>query len=196
MKGNLVPVLFVFLATAAHAEEYGASQDTRALLADEITRHVVDECNLKRIYGKNRIDFDPYTVAVNILPEIHKKLWKNKKELIDKISSVVYPIRSFAKRAMIYDVYYALCIGDIDIERAERQILQHGKEKLSDAFANDDSVILKLYGTYNNNERVQRDESRIRILEYLKDVESDISVKRKNSSVIQEYKHDIELWKF
>ena len=107
MKGKLVPVLFAFLATTAYAEEYGASQGTRALLADEITRHVVDECNLKKIYGKNRIDFDPYKVAVNILPEIHKKLWENKKELIDRISAVVYPIRSFARRAMIYDVYYS-----------------------------------------------------------------------------------------
>ena len=80
MKGKLVPVLFAVLASSAHAEEFGASQGTRALLADEIARHVVDECNLKRIYGKNRIDFDPYAVAVNILPEIHKKLWKNKKE--------------------------------------------------------------------------------------------------------------------
>ena len=196
MKGKLVPVLFALLVSSAHAEEYGASQGTRALLADEITRHVVDECNLKRIYGKNRIDFDPYAVAANILPEIHKKLWKNKKELTDKISVVVYPIRSFATRAMIYDVYYALCIGNIDIERAERQVLQHGKGKLSNAIANDESVILRLYGTHNNNERVQRDESRIHILEYLNDVESDTSLKKKNSSVIQEYKHDIELWKF
>ena len=97
---------------------------------------------------------------------------------------------------MIYDVYYALCIGNIDIERAERQVLQHGKGKLSKAIANDESVILRLYGTRNNNERVQRDESRIRILEYLNDVESDTSLKKKNSSVIQEYKHDIVLWKF
>ena len=196
MKGKLVPVLFALLASSAHAEEFGASQGTRSLLADEITRHVVDECNLKRIYGKNRIDFDPYAVAGNILPEIHKKLWKNKKELTDKISVVVYPIRSFATRAMIYDVYYALCIGNIDIERAERQVLQHGKGKLSNAIANDEAVILRLYGTHNNNERVQRDESRIRILEYLNDVESETSLKKKNSSVIQEYKHDIELWKF
>ena len=189
LKASLASIFIAWLVTTAQAEAYGTSQLATALLASEITRHVIDECNLKKIYGKNRIDFDPYEVAAKILPEIHKELWQKKKELVDEISAVVHQVRSFAKRAMIYDVYYALCIGKIDIQRAEGKILKYLNKKLNDTVANDDSIVFKLFGTHNDNERVQRDESRIRILEYLVNEERDAVVKKKNLSVIQEYKN-------
>ena len=117
--GTLVAVI-ILSVTPVHAEEYGTN--TRRLLNDEIGRHVIDECNLHVIHGKNRIDFDPYYVAVEALPNIHKKLWREKNKLESEISSVVFPIESFATRARIYDAYYALCIGEISIADAEQEI--------------------------------------------------------------------------
>ena len=196
MKKITVALVLLFASLMASAEEYGASHNTRALLADEITRHVIDECNLKRIHGKNRIDFDAYNVEVKILPEIHKTLWKEKKELTSKIGAVAYPIRSFARRSRIYDVYYELCLGNITVDDAEQQILQYTKMSLTNSHMNDDSIISELYGTSNNRQRVDRDESRIRILERLNETERRSDIVKKNLSVIQEYRHDIALWKF
>lgn len=94
---NITSVFFIAVctiaATTVNAQEYGAY--TKRLLGDEISRHVIEECNLKLLYGKNRIDFDPYHVAVEILPKIHQKLSKAKRQLKHEISSVVYPIKSF-----------------------------------------------------------------------------------------------------
>ncbi len=193
-----IPVVAVLLLaqSMAQAEQYSASSLTEGRLADEIARHVIDECNLKRIYGKHRIDFDAIEAAANILPKIHKKYWKEKSKLTDKIISVVLPIRSFARRARIYDVYYELCIGSTDVVSAEKGIVRHLKTRLSDEEIEEDSTIAKLYGTSNNKQRIARDRSRVRILERLNEVESRAHIVRKNSSVIQEYKHDIALWKF
>ena len=196
MKKKAIAFMLLFAPVIAYAEEYGASYRTGTLLADEIARHVIDECNLKRTYGKNRIDFDTYNVAVNILPEIHKKMWKEKEQLTGKISAVVHPVRSFAKRAKIYDVYYELCIRKIGIGDAEQQILQYVDMTLTNSYKNDDSIISELYGTLDNRERIERDESRIRILERLNEAESRADTVKKNLSVIQEYRHDIAFWKF
>ena len=192
----MAALVMLFTSLIAQAEEYGASDDTRMLLADEIAKHVVDECNLKQIHGKNRIDFDAYNVAVEILPEIHKKSWKEKRQLTDNISAVVFSIRSFTRRAKIYDVYYELCIGEINIDDAEKQILRNVSMKLPNLYDVDDSIISELYGALNNKERVERDESKLRVLERMNATESRTNILKKNLSVIQEYRHDIALWKF
>ena len=193
-----IPVFAVLLLTQsmAQAGQYSTSSLTEGRVADEIARHVIDECNLKRIYGKHRIDFDAIDVAANILPKIHKKHWKEKNKLTDKIISVVLPIRSFARRVRIYDVYYELCIGSTDVVSAQKEIMRYLKTRLSNEEIEDDSTVEKLYGTSNNRKRVARDQSRVRILERLNEVESRAHIAKKNSSVIQEYKHDIALWKF
>ena len=176
-------------------EEYGASYDTGMLLDDEIARHVIDECNLKGIHGKNRIDFDAYNVAVDILPEIHKKFWKEKRQLTDKISAVVFSIQSFSRRAKIYDVYYELCIGEINIDDAEKQILRNVSMTLTNDQDGDDSIISELYASLNNKKRIERDESKLRVLERMNETESRTNILKKNLSVVQEYRYDIELWK-
>lgn len=208
MKAAKVLLVSTVLAGAlVHGEEYG--KNTQGLLSDEITRHVIDECNLMLIHGKNKVDFDPIQVAVEILPKIHQKLWTKKNQLEREIRTVVYPIKSFSRRARIYDAYYALCIGKISITDAEEQILQYGQMPLASDDMNDDSIIYKLYDPMaeklrlshddikqRDKLRVARDESRIRILERMNENEGRTYVSKKNSSVIQEYQYNIELWEF
>ena len=55
---------------------------------------------------------------------------------------------------------------------------------------------LNFMGTVNNNERIERDERRIRVLERMNESESRTNILKKILSVIQEYMHDIALWRF
>ena len=98
------------------------------------------------MHGKNRIEFDAYNVGVNILPEIHKKLWKEKRQLTETISDVVFPIQSFSKRTRIYDIYYELCIGKIGVGDAEQKIFPIVNMTPTSDDHDDDSIISELYG--------------------------------------------------
>ena len=169
MKALKVVLVLLFAQSVAQAEQYSKSSSTKALLADEIARHVIDECNLKRLHGKNRIDFDAIHVASNILPKIHKRFWKEKSSLTKKIGAVVLPIGSFSRRARIYNIYYEICIGSTNITAAQKEITGHIKIRLTNEEITNDSIISKLYGTSNNEQRIVRDEARIRILEQLND---------------------------
>ena len=179
--------------TTTFAEEY--SLETKVILDGEIARHVIDECDLQIVFGKNRIDFDPVDVAVNILPEIHKTMWKEKNNFRNDIRSVVYHFKSFALRARMYDAYYALCIGEISQDEAEREIVRSVQVPLTESDKEDDLIIFNLYDPGTNDEhKVRRDASRIKILKRMNEAENRAHIKKKNLSVIQEYLYDIELW--
>ena len=203
--GTLVAVI-ILSVTPVHAEEYITItpellkamqlEDHQQAIKDEIGKHVIDECNLHVIHGKNRIDFDPYYVALEALPNIHKKLWREKNKLKSEIGSVVFPIESFATRARIYDAYYALCIGEISMADAEQEILRYTRMPISDDDMSDDLMIHKFYDPMGKDEqRIRRDESRIKVLKRMNEAERRVYIRKKNSSVIQEYFYDIELWK-
>lgn len=115
---------------------------------------------------------------------------------VSTVSSNLCNSQSFARRARIYDIYYAVCIEKLNITAGEEQILQYAQMPLADDDKHDDSIIYKMFGSGVNAKRVKRDESKISILDRMNKQEAQEYILEKNLSVIQEYKHDIELWKF
>ena len=61
-----------FWPTLVSTQSIPAGLKEPGLLREEIRRHVIDECDLYSLYKKNRNEFDPIEVGVNILPEIFK----------------------------------------------------------------------------------------------------------------------------
>ena len=60
----------------------------KGLVEDEISRHVIKECDLYTHYKKNMFEFPPLEVD-SILQEIHKKRYKEQAALVRQIYSVV-----------------------------------------------------------------------------------------------------------
>lgn len=177
---------------AGKAAEYDASLGTRMLLKDEITRHVVNECDFQNLCGKNLIDFDPYTVGVEMLPTIHAARRAEREGLINQIVPVVLPVRSFSTRALMYGAYYSVCIGTISVGEAEPRLLELVTMARDATLGAEDAIIARHYGTMDEAVRAVRDKNKVAVLEAFAGRLPD-GYRR---SIIQEYRHDIELWEW
>ena len=182
------PALVSAQSTPAGVKEPG-------LLREEIRRHVIDECDLYSLYKKNRNEFDPIEVGVNILPEIFKTKRREIKYTTNQIYQVVKDQGSFYKRALIYNIYYKICLGEMDTTEASNIIPGIMDIKIpNEVIRGADSVINTLYGTYSNDKRAERDRKKIEVLIFIENKDADVLVKKKLQSVIQELRYDIELW--
>ena len=170
---------------------------TDSQMGDEIKRHVLDECDLYTRYKKNRNEFDPIEVGVHILPDIYKE----KRNLIEHTKGQIYQVvkdqDSFYRRALIYNVYYRVCLETLDEEEALRLI----PDLMSRAIPNGniqaaDYTIKELFSTHSNDKRTVRDRNKIEVLKFIESQETDRLVKKKTQSVIRELEHDIELWEW
>ena len=168
------------------------SADVR--LKEEVSRHVFDECDLYSIHKKNRIDFNPLNIP---FPERTKGQHRVRDSAISKIVEVVQNVPSFYKRAIIYNVYYEMCLQSISIEDAETEIARVVNRRISDDNIRSlDREVSLLYSTRSNKNRVRRDEAKIKLLRIVGLEESDPKLRHKINSVIRELEYDIELWKF
>lgn len=172
-------------------------QFDRVILVDEIYRHVIDECDLFSRFEKNRIDFDPIEVTASIIPDIIRDRRQARQDLSEAIYSVVGQVQSFYRRAMIYDVYYGVCLETVALSVAEERILEVASMVIDDADIKscDDTISANLSSNQMNG-RVNRDECRIAILQEISESADEQYIRQKNVSVIQEYMYDIELWTF
>ena len=194
MRTKLSATSFAVLLLSA-SSIFAFSPMEEALLRDEIMRHVVDECDLYSQYKKNRIDFDPVHVSTNILPDIHEKMWRERQEVRDSIFEVVQHQPSFYKRALMYNVYYNVCLSQVSGEEAQEIILNiTNKEIANDGILEADSIVDALYGTQSDADRANRDGAKIEVMNAVEDYEKDARTKRKTQSVAYEIKLDIEFW--
>ena len=173
------------------ADEY----QRKALVEDEIKRHVVDECDFYLRYGKNKIDFSPEE-ASKIVSAIHKRNRSRKAGLVKQIYSVVRSNRSFYLRSRVYDIYYGVCIERISVRDAEVRITDVVGERVGEHLLTLDESIEANYTSNKNSVRAVRDKDRIGVLNVINLQEVEQYTIAKNRSVIQEYKHDIELWEW
>lgn len=187
-------VLAVLLLATVAIPAYGT--DSSAYIRDEIKRHVVEECTLKRDYGKNRIDFSALEVKTKIIPEMYRKHGPAIRSLVQEIFPVVAYIQSFYKRAKIYDIYYSVCMNEMNPLSADDEIMRILGLTLDGSIEREDRIVHSKLTSADKNDKIARDESRIRLLLLANVNTPENRITRKNSSVIQEYKYDIELWKF
>ncbi len=165
------------------------------LKRDEIKRHVIEECYLYVSYKKNRNEFDPYEVGVNILP----KIYKGKRQLIERTASSVYELvkhrDSFYRRVLIYNVYYRVCLGALGEEEASRLLPDLMSRVIPGGDIQDaDITINELFSTREDQQRAVRDRDKIKVLRFVERMETDHLVKKKTQSVIRELEYDVELW--
>lgn len=173
------------------------AQFERSMIRSEIVRHVIDECDLQRLYGKNKIEFDPYEVGVTILPDIRDRFFIRQDRLKNEIYEAVVNVRSFYKRAKMYDVYYSVCIDQVTVTVATKKMSEIAIMKITDGdVIRHDRNIAMRFSSANDDDKVERDQSRIRLLQLINTREKEKYIVDKNLSVIQEYRHDIDLWRF
>lgn len=184
-------IIGVLLTGDVHA------QFERSMIRSEIVRHVIDECDLYLLYGKNKIDFDPYEVGVKILPDLRDRNFVRQDRLTNEIYEAVKNVKSFYKRAKMYDVYYGICIDQITVTVALKKMSEIAKMKIVEQIVNrHDRNISMRFSSANDDDKVERDQSRIRLLQLINAREKVKYIIEKNLSVIQEYHHDIDLWRF
>ena len=184
-----------FWPTVVSTQSIPAGLKEPRLLREEIRRHVIDECDLYSLYKKNRNEFDPIEVGVNILPEIFKTKRREIKYTTNQIYQVVKNQGSFYKRALIYNIYYKICLGEMDTAEAIHIVPEIMEIEIpNEVIRGADSIINTWYGTYSNDERAERDRKKIEVLTFIESKDSDVLVKKKLQSVIQELRYDIELW--
>lgn len=163
---------------------------------EEISRHVLDECDLYLKYGKNRIDVDPLQVAL-IIPGFEKEKWKERRILTREIYDVVKHEPSFYKRALTYNIYYQTCLNLIPLQEAERAILDIKVSRIkSEDIRHADETVAVLINARSDRDRVRRDHAKIALLTKIAENEPKPNVRHKVNSVIKELEHDIELWAF
>jgi len=167
----------------------------KGLVEDEIRRHVIKECDLYTHYKKNMFEFPPLEVD-SILYEIRKQRHKEQAALVRRIYSAVGDNPSFYRRSLIYDIYYGVCIGIISVTDAENWIVDIWSQPIEEDIQSLDRSILEKFTSEDNSDREIRDKSRIRVLNLINLQETQDYIIKKNRSVIQEYKYDIELWEW
>ena len=187
-------VMVVMLLAIVAIPSYGT--DGSIYIRDEIKRHVVEECTLKRDYGKNRIDFSALEVETKIIPEIHRKDGPAIRALVQEIFPVVAHIQSFYKRARICDIYYSVCMNKTDLPAVNVEIVHIFGMRLDEPIEREDGIVHSNLTSARKSDKIARDESRIKLLLLANGNSPESHIERKNLSVIQEYKYDIELWKF
>ena len=189
-------IVAAVLIASAFQETVAQSLFEQSVIKSEIQRHVIDECDLYLVHGKNMIDFDPYDVGVNVLPKIRDRNWAARDRLTNEIYAAVKNVRSFYKRTRMYDVYYGVCVNKITTSNALKAMTSIIERKITDRTINqhDRNVALRLSGA-TDNAKAERDLSRISLLQIINGNETRKYIVDKNLSVIQEYRHDIELWR-
>ena len=69
---------------------------------------------------------------------------------------------SFYKRALIYNIYYKICLGEMDITEAVNIIPEVMDIEIpNEVIRGADTIINTWYGTYSNDERAERDRKKI-----------------------------------
>ena len=194
---NRLSILVAVIVTTLSALP-GASADEfwrKGLVEDEIKRHVIKECDLYTHYKKNMFEFPPLEVD-SILYEIRKKRSKEQAVLVRQVYSVIGNNPSFYRRSLVYDIYYGVCIGTINVADAEDWIIEVLSQPIEENIQSLDRKIRERYTSDDNSDRAIRDKSRIRVLNLINLQETQDNIIKKNRSVIQEYTYDIELWEW
>ena len=195
---NRLSILAAVIVTTLTTALPGAGADEfwrKALVEDEIRRHVIKECDLYTHYKKNMFEFPPLEVD-SILYEIRKQSYKEQAALVGQIYSVVGDNASFYRRSLIYDIYYGVCIGRISVTDARGWITDIWLQPIAENIQSLDRKIREKLTSEDNSDRAIRDKNRIRVLNLINLQETQDYIINKNRSVIQEYTYDIELWEW
>ena len=113
----------------------------------------------------------------------------------NQIYQVVKHEKSFYRRALIYNIYYKVCLGNADTTEAFDAVSSvMNRQVPNEQVRKADSIINALYNTNSYQERIKSDGKKIEVLSFIIANETDALLKNKIQSVTQELRHDIELW--